>query len=58
MKNLDKYRACLLGGTIGDALGYPLEFMDSTEIFDYFKKRGTIEYVLKNGVAQISDDTN
>ena len=48
MKNLDKYRACLLGRAIGDALGYPLEFMDSTEIFDYFKKRGTIEYALKN----------
>ena len=48
MKNLAKYRACLLGGAIGDAMGYPLEFMDSTEIFDYFEKRGTIEYVLKN----------
>ena len=47
MKNLDKYRACLLGGAIGDAMGYPLEFMDSIEIFEYFKKRELLNMSLK-----------
>lgn len=32
MKNLDKYRGCLIGGAVGDALGYAVEFMLSTPI--------------------------
>ncbi len=34
MKNLDKYKGCLIGGAAGDALGYAVEFFavpDSTE---------------------------
>ncbi len=26
VKNVDKFRGCLIGGAIGDALGYPIEF--------------------------------
>ena len=25
VKDIDKYRGCLLGGAVGDALGYPVE---------------------------------
>ena len=27
MKNIDKYRGCLIGGAAGDALGYAVEFL-------------------------------
>lgn len=57
MSNLDKFRGCLLGGAAGDALGYEVEFMKAPGIFRRFGDRGITEYVLHNGVAQISDDT-
>ncbi len=33
MKNLDKYRGCLIGGAAGDALGYSVEFISKDDIF-------------------------
>lgn len=27
MKNIDKFKGCLIGGAVGDALGYPIEFV-------------------------------
>lgn len=57
MKEIDKYRGCLIGGAAGDALGYTVEFMDECEIFGCYGESGILEYELKNGVAQISDDT-
>jgi len=57
MRSLDKFRGCLLGGAAGDALGYEVEFMDVNSIRDRFGSTGIAEYVLHNGVAQISDDT-
>ena len=33
MKNLDKYRGCLIGGAAGDALGYAIEFFDEKVYF-------------------------
>ena len=57
MKSLDKYIGCLLGGAAGDALGYEVEFFDEADIFSRFGNRGITEYVLKDGKAQISDDT-
>ena len=57
MRNLDKFRGCLIGGAAGDALGYEVEFMLADEIFDRFGDNGITEYSLHNGVAQISDDT-
>ncbi len=56
-KMIDKYRGCLIGGAVGDALGYAVEFMDEESIFERFGKNGIEEYELENGVAQISDDT-
>lgn len=57
MKNLDKYRGCLVGGAAGDALGYTVEFFDEGSIFRKYGENGITEYDLINGVAQISDDT-
>ncbi len=57
MKSLDKYIGCLIGGAVGDALGYEIEFLSENDIFSRFGKKGITEYVLRNGVAEISDDT-
>lgn len=57
MEDIGKYRGCLIGGAVGDALGYPVEFMSSEAIKQRFGESGITEYVLRNGVAQISDDT-
>ncbi len=57
MRNQDKFRGCLLGGAAGDALGYAVEFKQESRIFSQYGERGITEYELRNGVAQISDDT-
>ena len=46
---------CLLGGAIGDALGYPVEFMNYTDIIEKYGFDGIID--LEKGKALISDDT-
>ncbi|MBC8535736.1 ADP-ribosylglycohydrolase family protein [Feifania hominis] len=57
MKDLEKYRGCLIGGAVGDALGFPVEFVKDSHIFQKYGERGITEYSLVNGVASISDDT-
>lgn len=57
MRNLDKFRGCLMGGAAGDALGYEVEFMSGEEIFSRFGENGITEYTLHNGAALISDDS-
>lgn len=57
LKNLDKYRGCLIGGAAGDALGYAVEFLTDEQIFKKYGENGITEYSLIDGVAQISDDT-
>ena len=58
MKDIDKYRGCMLGGAVGDALGYAVEFIDDEHIFRKFGENGITEYELNcNGKAEISDDT-
>lgn len=54
---LDSVLGCLFGGAYGDALGYPIEFMKKYQIEDEYGKEGITELRLKNGKAQISDDT-
>lgn len=56
---LDWVRGCLFGGAAGDALGYPVEFMDETHIRARFGPDGITEYVPdpKTGKALVSDDT-
>ena len=57
MKRLDKYRGCLIGGAIGDALGYAVEFIDDAQIRARYGQNGITEYDLRNGIACISGDT-
>lgn len=53
----DKCRGSLVGGAVGDALGYEVEFMNLAAIRKRFGKKGITRYVLHGGVAQFSDDT-
>lgn len=55
----DKIRGSLVGGAVGDALGYPVEFINSYEgIQARYGERGITRFELdENGKALISDDT-
>lgn len=49
----DKIKGCLIGGAVGDALGYPIEFMSIEQIRYKYGPSGITDYV----DTQISDDT-
>lgn len=54
----DKCRGSLIGGAIGDALGYEVEFMNFAAIRKRFGVNGISDYVLdRNGIAEFSDDS-
>lgn len=54
----DRCRGSIVGGAVGDALGYEVEFMSLRQIRKRFGKTGIREYVTDgNGVALFSDDT-
>lgn len=55
----DKIRGSLIGGAIGDALGYPVEFLTAKEILHTYGEKGITKYELHpdSGMALISDDT-
>ena len=57
MKKLRKYTGCIVGGAAGDALGYEVEFLRRRQIILKFGAEGITEYVLHNGKAIFSDDT-
>lgn len=59
MRNIDKFRGCLIGGAAGDALGYEVEFKNENEIFSEYGEEGITKYdlILDTDVAEISDDT-
>ncbi len=57
VRDRDKFRGCLIGGAAGDALGYAVEFMNDRAIFQKYGPGGIRSYDLRNGVGQISDDT-
>lgn len=47
-----------MGGAVGDALGFEVEFMSLTTIRQRFGEGGITDYVLdSDGVAEFSDDT-
>lgn len=56
---LDRIRGCMLGGAVGDALGYPVEFMDEDEIRERYPSGRIERYDIdfNEGQAVISDDT-
>lgn len=53
----DKCRGSLIGGAIGDALGYEVEFMSLSSIRKRYGEIGISDYVLHGCVAEFSDDT-
>lgn len=56
--SLDQVRGCILGGAVGDALGYPVEFMSRNQILQRYGNEGITRHVLNGeGLAEISDDT-
>lgn len=67
MKNaIDKIRGSLVGGAVGDALGYPVEFMSFSEIQRRFGENGITSLACEKNLsgyagdsdkALISDDT-
>ena len=58
MKIIEKFQGCLLGGAIGDALGYPIEFNRSIDsIKNKYGDAGINRFELQDGKARISDDT-
>lgn len=54
---LDRYRGCLLGGAVGDALGYPVEFMKEDAIWAKYGSEGIQTLKQADSPARISDDT-
>jgi ADP-ribosylglycohydrolase len=53
-----RYRGCLLGGAVGDALGAPVEFMSLAEIRERFGPAGIVDYTSAFGrQGAITDDT-
>ncbi len=55
----NRIRGCLFGGAVGDALGYPVEFLSEEEICSQYGPEGIRQYRLdrESGRALISDDT-
>ena len=55
-----RVRGCLIGGAVGDALGFPVEFKSYAEIQKLFGPAGVRDLVREmnlGGTAPISDDT-
>lgn len=57
-KSKEFFRGCLVGGAIGDALGWPIEFLKLNEITHRYGAHGIQEMQLSSaGKAEITDDT-
>lgn len=55
---LDTFRGCLLGGALGDALGYPVEFINAAQIGERFGAQAPVQLTFDGSpLARISDDT-
>ena len=56
---LARYKGCILGGALGDALGAPVEFKTLTEIKNLYGKNGIqkLQPTYPTGLAEITDDT-
>ena len=54
----DRFRGCLLGGAVGDALGAPVEFLSRLEILKQFGSEGIRDYASAYGrKGAITDNT-
>ncbi len=53
----DNYEGCVIGGAIGDALGYPVEFSRLPHIKKKYGEKGITDLEKVNGKSLITDDT-
>lgn len=52
------FRGCLIGGALGDALGWPVEFLLDVEIKEKYGAKGITDFVIgEKGKVEITDDT-
>lgn len=57
-RDKNHFRGCLLGGAIGDALGWTVEFMTANEIRARYGENGVTDLMVgTSGKAEITDDT-
>ncbi|HET6566935.1 MAG TPA: ADP-ribosylglycohydrolase family protein [Rhodothermales bacterium] len=57
-RDIDRFRGCLLGGAVGDALGAPVEVLSPEEIREKYGPDGITDMVEAYGrVGAITDDT-
>lgn len=56
-KKHSRYLGCFVGGAVGDALGYPVEFMNENWIYEKYGKAGIQTLEQAGHPALISDDT-
>ena len=57
-RNRESFRGCLMDGAIGDALGWPVEFMKYRDIIRRYGPDGIQDLQLQShGRAEITDDT-
>lgn len=54
---LDRALGCVLGGALGDAFGYPIEFHRLDQIRRQFGSKGLSKPLFMQGTFQVSDDT-
>ncbi|VDN49251.1 ADP-ribosyl-(Dinitrogen reductase) glycohydrolase [Petrocella atlantisensis] len=58
MEKLDRIKGCMIGGAIGDAFGWPVEFLSYDQIRNKYGKGGIRNLQINShGVAEITDDT-
>ena len=57
MNTIDRFRGCLIGGGLGDALGYVVEFWPEHDIFSKFGRDGITLDKYGDRIMRISDDT-
>ena len=54
----DQVLGCMVGGAVGDALGYAVEFEEYRTIVKKYGEKGITRFQLdRHGLAEISDDT-
>lgn len=53
----ERFEGCLIGGAIGDALGYPVEFLSERQIFSEYGENGICTLEEAGNPAVVSDDT-
>ncbi|EIW6162817.1 ADP-ribosylglycohydrolase family protein [Salmonella enterica subsp. enterica serovar Saintpaul] len=55
---ISRFKGCLLGGAIGDALGAPVEFKSLAQIKKYLGEEGVTQFMpCYGGTGSITDDT-